>query len=377
MPDLDNTIERVRATMTTDKKFSYTVRGLELDKDYYVRAYAVNSIGVSYSANQIRFKTEPVAGRVEMNNVTNVNLLDNSAVFHGTVLSLGDPSYAEKGFVYSTESSAPTIYDEKVVAVGTGKGDYDVKVSNLQINTAYYVRAFIKNEAGVAYGSKVVSFNTEQELPIVTTDSATDEDRENHSVILHGTIKNSGAPAYTERGFVYSDIYESPTIYDNKIVVNGVGNGSFEYRSTELPSDKSYYVRAYATNVKGTAYGNTIKIFPNVYMLKVANIMVQLSDIGRGYWTDVNSMCENSTIEGFSDWRLPDKDELMSMYTSRKAIGGFVSYDGLLYPYWSSSTTSNVTIHYYVDMRDGGIGTAGSSVYNIPGRCVRTIDSSK
>lgn len=384
MPDLDNAIERVRATMTTDKKFSYTVRGLELDKDYYVRAYAVNSIGVSYSANQIRFKTEPVAGRVEMNNVTNVNLLDNSAVFHGTVLSLGDPSYAEKGFVYSTESSAPTIYDEKVVAVGTGKGDYDVKVSNLQINTAYYVRAFIKNEAGVAYGSKVVSFNTEQELPIVTTDSATDEDRENHSVILHGTIKNSGAPAYTERGFVYSDIYESPTIYDNKIVVNGLGNGSFEYRSTELPSDKSYYVRAYATNVKGTAYGSTIKIFPNVYMLKVANIMVQLSDIGYGYWEDVNSMCENSTIEGFTDWRLPDKDELMSIYTNRNAIGNFATdhtypygYSGYRWCYWSSSATSST--HYYVNMRVGSISDAGANAYysDLSGRCVRTIDSSK
>lgn len=309
-----------------------------------------------------------------MNNVTNVNLLDNSAVFHGTVLSLGDPSYAEKGFVYSTESSAPTIYDEKVVALGTGKGDYDVKVSNLQINTAYYVRAFIKNEAGVTYGSKVVSFNTEQELPIVTTDSATDEDRENHSVILHGTIKNSGAPAYTERGFVYSDIYESPTIYDNKIVVNGLGNGSFEYRSTELPSDKSYYVRAYATNEKGTAYGDVIKIFPKVYLLKAANIMVQLSDIGSGYWQDVKRMCENSAVEGFTDWRLPDIDELMSIYTNREAIGNFVTTNN----YWSSFYDPNGFNSYcYLAMKSGETCRTSGSYYGGYGRCVRTIDSSK
>lgn len=380
MPDLDNTIERIRATMTADKKFSYTVRGLELDKDYYVRAYAVNSIGVAYSANQIKFRTEPVAGSVEMVNVTNVNLLDNSAVFHGTVLSLGDPSYAEKGFVYSTTSSAPTIYDEKVVAVGTGKGDYDVKVSNLQINKTYYVRAFIKNEAGVAYGNKVVSFSTEQVLPVVTTDDATDEDRENHSVVFHGTIKDSGTPAYSERGFVYSDIYESPTIYDNKIVVNGSGNGSFEYRSTELPSDRSYYVRAYATNVKGTAYGNVIKIFPNVYALKAANIMVQLSDIGTGYWEVVNSMCENSTVEGFVDWRLPNKDELMSIYTNREAIGNFVyRYDSDFCYYWTSSTGGSGTSHYYINFSNGHVGTRSdtSSYHTHSARCVRTIDSSK
>lgn len=374
MPDLDNTIERIRATMTADKKFSYTVRGLELDKNYYVRAYAVNSIGVAYSANQVKFRTEPVAGSVEMVNVTNVNLLDNSAVLHGTVLSLGDPTYAEKGFVYSTTSSAPTIYDEKVVAVGTGKGDYDVKVSNLQINKTYYVRAFIKNEAGIAYGNKAVSFSTEQVLPVVTTDDATDEDRENHSVVFHGTIKDSGIPAYSERGFVYSDIYESPTIYDNKIVVNGSGNGSFEYRSTELSPEKSYYVRAYATNVKGTAYGNVIKIFPKVYILKAANIMVQLSDIGFGYWADVKRMCENSTVEGFTDWRLPDMDELMSIYTNSKAIGNFVTAD-----YWSSfyDANSSYYCYAYVNMKNGQSGKSNNSYYGGHGRCVRTIDSSK
>jgi hypothetical protein len=45
-------------------------------------------------------------------------------------------------------------------------------------------------------------------------------------------------------------------------------------------------------------------------------------------WADAKKACE-ALGEG---WRLPTKDELNSMYISRKDIGGFSTF-----PYWSSS----------------------------------------
>ena len=181
--------------------------------------------------------------------------------------------------------------------------------------------------------------------------------------------------AYSERGFVYSDIYKSPTIYDNKIVVNGSGNGSFEYRSTELSSDRSYYVRAYATNVKGTAYGATAKIYAlNVYIFNSVNIMVQLADVGPGSWTTVDSMCRNSTVENFTDWRLPDKNELMSLYVNKDLIGNFSSPEDV---YWASTWWGTSEIWYdVVDFANGKLASRQNGVSS-RGRCVRTIDSSK
>ena len=42
--------------------------------------------------------------------------------------------------------------------------------------------------------------------------------------------------------------------------------------------------------------------------------MVQLEDLGNATWDDANRMCENSTIAGHTDWRLPTLDELMVIY---------------------------------------------------------------
>lgn len=72
---------------------------------------------------------------------------------------------------------------------------------------------------------------------------------------LSGTITNDGNSAITERGFVYSDVIETPTLANSKIVATGTGS-SFNADLTGLLSGTTYHVRAYATNGVGTAYGN-------------------------------------------------------------------------------------------------------------------------
>lgn len=80
-------------------------------------------------------------------------------------------------------------------------------------------------------------------------------------------------------------------------------------------------------------------------------------------------MCENSTLGGYTDWRLPDKDELMSMYTNKDYIGGFTTGS-----YWSSSNYYYSSYsYYYVSFYDGYISYDKNS-YNKSGRCVRTIN---
>ena len=74
-----------------------------------------------------------------------------------------------------------------------------------------------------------------------------------------GNIADAGTPAYTERGVVYGTT-ANPTIDGNgaKIVVAGSGTGSFTTDLESLTPATTYYVRAYATNENGTAYGEQV-----------------------------------------------------------------------------------------------------------------------
>jgi uncharacterized protein (TIGR02145 family) len=71
-----------------------------------------------------------------------------------------------------------------------------------------------------------------------------------------GNVTDEGGLSVTVRGVVYSTS-PNPTI-SNSTTSNGTGTGSFTSTLTSLTSATTYYVRAYATNSLGTAYGNEL-----------------------------------------------------------------------------------------------------------------------
>jgi uncharacterized protein (TIGR02145 family) len=70
-----------------------------------------------------------------------------------------------------------------------------------------------------------------------------------------GNISNDGGGTITARGVVWSTT-QNPTIALTTKTNNGTGTGSFTSSITGLSPGTVYYVRAYATNSAGTAYGN-------------------------------------------------------------------------------------------------------------------------
>ena len=71
-----------------------------------------------------------------------------------------------------------------------------------------------------------------------------------------GIVSNDGGAAVTERGICWST-NQGPTIQDSHASI-GSGTGTFTINMTELTGNTTYYVKAYAINDVGIAYGNEL-----------------------------------------------------------------------------------------------------------------------
>ncbi len=76
------------------------------------------------------------------------------------------------------------------------------------------------------------------------------------TAVSGGNISNDGGSLITQRGVCYSTS-PSPTTA-NTTIISGSGTGTFTSNLTGLTANTTYYVRAYATNSAGTAYGNEV-----------------------------------------------------------------------------------------------------------------------
>ena len=160
----------------------------------------------------------------------------------------------ERGFCWATEPQ-PTIagtHHNCGGDTGVGTSTFSHNISNLQDDATYYFRAYIKTNLGIIYGEEK-SFKTLEniELPRVTTLSVANITQT--TATSGGIVISGGNAAVTARGICWSTS-QNPTIDDNK-TVDGSGIGSFTSNITGLTANTTYYVRAYATNEKGTNYG--------------------------------------------------------------------------------------------------------------------------
>ena len=174
-----------------------------------------------------------------------------SAVCGGNVTADGGATVTARGVCWST-SQNPTITGFHTTD-GNGTGSYTSNITGLNAGTTYYVRAYATNSEGTSYGSQK-SFTTTQhyEPPTVTTNNVTGITET--TAVCGGNVTADGGATVTARGVCWSTS-QNPTISDSH-TTDGSGTGSYTSNITGLNAGTTYYVRAYATNSKGTSYGS-------------------------------------------------------------------------------------------------------------------------
>ena len=227
--------------------FSSNISGLNPATNYYVRAYAITSSGTSYG-NQITFTTLAALSTIFTNSISLIS--QTSAISGGNITSNGGVAVTQRGVCWNT-TSAPTILNNKTIS-GSGNGSYNSNINGLTPNTTYFVRAFATNSVGTNYGNEI-SFTTSSSLASLNTTTITSI---GSSTAISGGNITSSITTVTQKGVCWSTV-SNPTIANNK-TNDGSGIGVYSSNIISLSPSTIYYVRAYAINSGGTAYGNEL-----------------------------------------------------------------------------------------------------------------------
>ena len=264
-------------------EFSCQLTNLEAGATYYVRAYAINGLGVSYGEEMsFEAQTETTTPVVITQMVSGIT--QTSATGHGTVVSDGGATVTRRGLCWSTEHN-PTA-DVTHADCGSGVGEFSGLMPHLEDMTTYYVRAYAENSVGMAYGEEVsftVGDHFHPVLPSIGQFTITG------TIVTYSIIDDGGAEVI-EHGTCWGTA-NGPTVSDNH-VSGGSGTGEFSIELTDLLPGTTYYVRIYAINSVGVAYSEELSFttdpavtVPTVTTSQVMNI-TQTTATGGGNVTD-------------------------------------------------------------------------------------------
>lgn len=206
--------------------------------------------GCEKSSDRTPELTLPIIATLETTGIS-----DTSAISGGKVLSSGSVPLIARGVCWNLEGN-PTVNDPKTDN-GTGMGAFTSIITGLEEGTAYIVRAYAINSAGIAYGSQEIF--TTITFPTVATSEVTEISRT--TATSGGQVVFCGGASVSSRGVCWSTA-ENPTIRDSR-TLDGRNTGFFKSALTGLQVNTTFYVRAYATNSKGTAYGTQVSFRTN------------------------------------------------------------------------------------------------------------------
>jgi uncharacterized protein (TIGR02145 family) len=234
--------------------FSTSLTGLTIGTKYYIKAYAINSIGTAYG-DELSFVTTSVKVVPTLTTTVVMSITQTTSSSGGNISSDGGAVVSVSGVCWST--SANPVASGNHSTDGAATGAFTSSITGLTENTTYYVRAYATNSVGTAYGNELTFTTTSSTIVIPTLSTTTVTAITQTTANSGGNVTSNGGATVTASGICWS-ITTNPTVALTTLTTDGTATGAFTSSITGLTANITYYVRAYATNSVGTAYGNEI-----------------------------------------------------------------------------------------------------------------------
>ncbi len=302
----------------------------------------------------------------------------STATAGGRITTDGGAPIIARGVCWNLTEN-PTIADNHT-SDSTGIGLFVSRLTGLTPGATYHIRAYATNTKGTAYGAdSIFTTKTEASLPIIVTGKVSVINAS--SVSAGGSVISNGGDEILARGVIWSRS-ANPTIDLSTKTTEGTDLGVFKSQITGLSSATTYYIRAYATNGVGTAYGKetSISIVMNETGPEITDIdgnIYKTVYIGNQLW-----MAENLKTVHYRDGTAIPSDPLTSSEWLGLTNGALCYYDndplnnksiyGPLYNWYAVADERTLcpsgwhvpTNDEYMELRDylGGLSIAGAKM---------------
>lgn len=321
----------------------------------------------------------------------------------------GNATADEHGHCWGLQAGPDISGDHSSLGSIASGNFFSSSLAGLEPGMPYYVRPYAIVGGTTIYGAEV-SFSTAAFAQVVTAEATLVTES---GALVGGHILSDAGNTITACGICWNTS-PGPTL-DNHVVYGTAGTTDFACEMTDLAKSTIYFVRAFATNSSGTAYGQQVEfitlpvvftegqywqggIIFHVDSTGLHGLISATTDQGKAAWgcnetflggteTGIGTgkanteliatgcsesstaarLCRDMILNGYSDWFLPSKDELYLMYEQRSVIGGFKEDN-----YWSSSESS-ATFAYRLYMPWGYYNSEAYKNFAVWVRAVRAF----